>query len=588
MTHNSISTQGPANHITLPTAVPSTNDKTSQPPPSQTAWHGDTHVELKEDDGVFSTLRRTVRSTLRRKHHEPAQPKPQPQSKPVSATRAEILEFKGTCLKAAQNALQSFQTGSSVQHQVSEKFSAHSQQVAADLQSIRPDVSATAQDYKEAKSFKAECKKDLAGIVKFEQGTTPEKAEKTAKKAFNAGYSEVMNSKEWNIIEETFTVNGKQYTSRLIPAGKMCLYGAPTDVFKENYNNKGICSGSTKETAHLPNLWIAQLCDENGEVLFEGVRHAVLSPYGLKEGSMGRAIGADNRAKEALTAALFKDTEKFERALRGETVPLQLTSVSLLTASEIGGLNDEGAMFADQLTAWQNNSGKVVELIVTNRNGEKQTVTVYPEVLPFSLGVNNIALSTPLDFVSGWSSSDEVNEASLKTLIGDLGKGKDIGGWVGDYLKDNPENAEIIQQLTSQIRDIWSQKSHRIDGGDPYKLAVRISYLTEQIGMTPAWNCKSGKDRTGWMDVELKSLRIMIDQNNKVPSPGLPDEAGKAIITTVSQNDGNYKVQEANTGVRGNKIFNDVPVLPKLSIHDRVTAPEDVDKIKGISGLYGS
>jgi len=47
---------------------------------------------------------------------------------------------------------------------------------------------------------------------------------------------------------------------------------------------------------------------------------------------------------------------------------------------------------------------------------------------------------------------------------------------------------------------------HHEVGNEPYKLPTRLLALSNEIGATPAFNCKSGKDRTGQLHVEIRDL----------------------------------------------------------------------------------
>ncbi len=71
--------------------------------------------------------------------------------------------------------------------------------------------------------------------------------------------------------------------------------------------------------------------------------------------------------------------------------------------------------------------------------------------------------------------------------------------------------------------------------GDPYKLASRLQELAYRIGAVPAFNCKSGKDRTGQCDVEVKSA-IMLERMKKgdAPKPNavLTPHIGSAVFET--------------------------------------------------------
>ncbi|MCF3788426.1 inositol phosphate phosphatase SopB, partial [Salmonella enterica] len=76
--------------------------------------------------------------------------------------------------------------------------------------------------------------------------------------------------------------------------------------------------------------------DGKDKTLVCGIRHGVLSPYHVKDPLL-RQVGAEKKAKEVLTAALFSKPEFLNRALAGESVRLKLVSVGLLSESNIFG-----------------------------------------------------------------------------------------------------------------------------------------------------------------------------------------------------------------------------------------------------------
>ena len=46
-----------------------------------------------------------------------------------------------------------------------------------------------------------------------------------------------------------------------------------------------------------------------------------------------------------------------------------------------------------------------------------------------------------------------------------------------------------------------------------------MNLLAFKLGMSPMFNCKSGKDRTGHLDLETKFLAARIKSTGRVPTP---------------------------------------------------------------------
>ena len=76
-----------------------------------------------------------------------------------------------------------------------------------------------------------------------------------------------------------------------------------------------------------------------------------------------------------------------------------------------------------------------------------------------------------------------------------------------------------------------------------------LSYL---IGKVPCFNCKSGKDRTGEMDVECKFLSALIARGEPIPEPGAQlTEEQKGLFRAIALQGGNFELQKLNVGVAG-------------------------------------
>lgn len=451
-----------------------------------------------------------------------------------------------------------------------------------ELAKVKADRPATKQEEAAAKALK----KNLIELIAKQQhhGLPAKEARRLAAADFKSAQVKQLNNQPWQTIKNTLTHNGHQYTSTQVPAAEMKI-GAQ-DIFPKAYQGKGVCSWDTQNIHHATNLWMSTISvHEDGEdkTLFSGIRHGVLSPYHVEDPLL-RQTGAESRAKGVLTAALFSKPELLTRALKGEAVSLKLVSVCLLTASNV--LGQEGTMVKEQMRAWQSltQPGKMIHLKIRNDDGELQTVKIKPEVAAFNVGVNELALK----FGFGLKASDSYNIEALQQLLGnDLRPEARPGGWVGEWLARYPDNYESVNTLARQIKDIWQNKLHHKDGGEPYKLAQRLAMLANEIDVVPAWNCKSGKDRTGMMDSETKREAISFHQTHTLSSPGsLPDRSGQQIFQKVLLNSGNLEIQKQNTSGAGNKVIKNLsPEVLNLSYHKRIGDENTWQSVKGISTL---
>lgn len=158
---------------------------------------------------------------------------------------------------------------------------------------------------------------------------------------------------------------------------------------------------------------------------------------------------------------------------------------------------------------------------------------------------------------------------------------------VGDYLKTQPANALKVKELAQQLMQILSRNSHHRDGGEPYKAAQRVTMLAYEIGAVPCWNCKSGKDRTGMLDAEIKREAISQHQGQPLSLPATPlDEKNQQLFQQVLLNGGNNEIQAYNTSASGNKVLINIPVSAlKLSYDQRIGDTQVWKETQGLSRL---
>lgn len=452
---------------------------------------------------------------------------------------------------------------------------------------------ATTEDMQKTKTLKLQL---INGLTKrfIDMGFSKKEAETQAKQAFASGLRDVLSSQKWETIDTYFQHNNVDYQCTLTPAGQMKQEGQ--GIFHTLYNDKGIPSSASQETAHATNLWLSEFSaiGEKGtpQRLFAGIRHGILSPYSLLKNSDERYFGAQTRAMEVVTAALFARPELLRDAEQGKTVALNLASTSLVT----GGRWPEKEMMDDQMQAWTLLSQQQpLQVPLRNAQGHIYYASVNLNVAAFNFGVNDLALFPIAKF--GWTQADGYNEVAMKTLLGDdLSVTAPPKGWVGDYLSQHPAagNAQKVRMLSQQLKAIWAKKSHHDDGGEPYKAALRVALLANEIGAMPCWNCKSGKDRTGMLDAEIKREAVKMHQHDTgvvkqsipVSSPGRSlDKTEQQLLRTILLHGGNEQVQQYNTGAAGNKVAKTPLRVWGLSTRQRIGDDNAFDNTRGLSDL---
>ena len=401
-----------------------------------------------------------------------------------------------------------------------------------------------------------------------------------------------LEKKDWNIINKSFhiTCNKKliNVTSTQTPASKLPYLGKE---LKDSKINGVVCSDQSRDK-HAVNLWTTNFKYEDKE-LYSGIRHGVNCAYQIND-DQRRAAANINRAKDIFKAALVSNPNLLEAAKSHPNVPvdLGLVSVSLLTPdlgrSMFGKLDgNERQMIAEQNAAWKAacDENGVCQLTLTDDNGQEITVAVKPKVLTFNYGVNAWGQESAKQLVAmSWGVSDAMNNASIQQFVGDPSRENVIGGLVGNFY-DNCKDAKVknkIEILVRQIKQMHNASLYRVEGADPYRLPARLNLLAYLCGMTPCFNCKSGKDRTGQMDASTKELAIALEmKGNNISINTTEDDERKKMITDIALNSGNLEIQKLNTGMGGFRLKGQIAIK---NLYDQ----ENLSAYYGLSELTKS
>ena len=145
------------------------------------------------------------------------------------------------------------------------------------------------------------------------------------------------------------------------------------------------------------------------------------------------------------------------------------------------------------------------------------------------------------------------------------------------------QRATLAQELLDQVREIHRDGSYRTAGKEAYKMPARLALLGHMLGVKVAFNCKSGKDRTGELDAEVKHLRLQMELTGHVPHPGrdrTPTE--RDHFHEVMSHSGNFEMQRLNTGYAGYKLHG----VEELFAEFGAEGPDD-PKVANFHGLSG-
>ena len=384
----------------------------------------------------------------------------------------------------------------------------------------------------------------------------------------NAGYRQVLNERPWPVISKTLSASvgnrPVEITSTILPAEQLGhSQQAPRGPIAGGYPESvhGYMCHSA-DANHAVNLAVSKLtvADPAGapRLAFCGVRHGVHCAWEIRD-AQARAEANAHRVEETVIAAFMAKYSVPENARplpqpgpEGVvTVDLNITSVALLTPDKTrhwishGSATDERRMLMDQTDAWDAVSRNGVTFQFNGRQ-----VRVKPHVVTFNVGVNEGAVKLSgiaPNRAGGWDISDEMNKRAFETFT------NEVMTFVNDKTADANARAAALA-LFNQCRNVFVLKGERVDSHDAYKVAARLAVLSRLIGKVPCWNCKSGKDRTGEMDVECKFLSVLIARGEDIPKPGAKlTEEQKGLFRAIALQGGNFEIQKMNVGVAGFK-----------------------------------
>ena len=472
-----------------------------------------------------------------------------------------VQHFKDVWRDAVLNALAALGTTTTDQNTIT-AINAAISKINANPQAFNQRIPLTKKAVKELTPVVADCIKEQLKLlhlkgVKF--------SDSLISKKISAGYRQALNTRPWPIIDKTIAVavGGRpdELRSTIIPAAQLGRApGAQNGVISYPAGVNGYMCHSA-DTDHAVNLAVSSLTVQGPagtELAFRGVRHAVHSAWEIPT-APGRATANIHRAEEAVIAAFMAkynlpgNPQPLPPPDASGTinVPLNMVSVSLLTPDTMrhtfskGSAEDERSMLIDQTQAW---NSVAQHGVMFQYQGHQIRIT--PQIHTFNFGVNSGAVnhsSIMPNVFGGWDLSDSMNTAAMAAFR------QDVTAFINNPNQPAAKRT-AAQTLLAQCDQVLNVKGERKDSHDAYKMAARIAVLANLIGDVPCWNCKSGKDRTGEMDVECKFLSTLIARGEDIPAPGAPlTKDQQSLFRAIALEGGNFEVQKANTGFEGFK-----------------------------------
>ena len=394
-------------------------------------------------------------------------------------------------------------------------------------------------------------------------------------------------SQAWQTIRNTITLQNKEgkpsrFENLITPAKDFSQQVAKTYPDGQ----KGVSCLNNTNSQQTVNLWKTEFQAEGSSLRFSALRHGIHDAYKIKDAD-ARQAAATAKVDQFLRAAVDAYPEKLKPNGDG-SYRLELVSVSLVSPGKFG---NEGQMWAQQSQAYNRANQQPFTMTADLGDGlGLRDITVQPRILAFSTPVNSVALESAAlrPFLGGLATSAQANEASIRGLLGTTTEGAEIGGLAGAKLAELDLSISKAQQagadtsaltadsariksLVAQVRQIMnaaagSALSWQRAGSEPYKLASRLTALAHEVGAVPAFNCKSGKDRTGELDVQVKQLYARYQLKGEVPPPNAqvsPQEAQNHA--KLVREGGSFQIQKDNTSLPGSKVEVKALVKPLMN-----------------------
>lgn len=432
-------------------------------------------------------------------------------------------------------------------------------------------------------------------------------SEKEILNQYRSFVAQDLSQKKRKTIKGTIEVKGHSdvsFESQQIPLNKefdlkITKKGVATAIFTKTFGETGVSSRNRQEP-HLINAWESNL-QFSDKTIFRALRHAITSDKYEEEVDI-RKKNSKQAAKELLQAALLQEIASQGLTLEeAQNKPggfqLNFNSVSLVTpdsvrrfGSQLVTLDNEWRLLSDQIEALKSfeNQDKL-EL-----DGAEFSVKV--KVNGFNFGVNSgavywkLGLSQQYDynkeaFKELQTQSDIIrkkireNMDTLKLNLSDPSLSEEDKTTMEKKLASLTNQLTNLNFLIEDITKLMDDKKAYLEGDNQYEIGAKVLNLTNVMdqavelinqgeentkkisGFKCAFNCMSGKDRTGFMDMVAKTFAIMAEINGYYPSHSEMMEKGGEkqmqfieIFKTMISKSGNLEITEMNTGAKGLKL----------------------------------
>ena len=279
--------------------------------------------------------------------------------------------------------------------------------------------------------------------------------------------------------------------------------------FLPPYEGRGISEDARAEPLHIRNLAETTLQSDDNRILFRGLRHAALHPYGITPQYLsampGAALalflenhlpsaalegrspaqmayqihsgakpqetenlckilqksGAEHMAKEIAIASLCAHPSLYKKALQGEVVSLPMNVISLMTPDLFRRREGSDRRILQQQNAALRsleNGGAPLTIALRDDEGQARDVRIRVQLRQFNFGidkpareVHGIRMTAPvLRNLVGWSYSAGLNNPALENLLGPVSE-EGIGGALEPHIN---ERMQALRGISRQKDDL--------------------------------------------------------------------------------------------------------------------------------------
>ena len=349
-------------------------------------------------------------------------------------------------------------------------------------------------------------------------------------------------------LDNTFTsLGGVKFRDVIVPGKQLGVEIA--NIYGRKIEGRLSGDMSCKEPTNLWNTTFG-IVGENGETkrVFSGVRHGACT---APQAGEHRTENSRSRAQGVLKADFLARADLVERARESDcstpetAIEFDFTNISLMSCT---WGRFERSMVDDHLGAFDHWNNRAIKMTIDDGKGGEKEIYVKPRIASFTFSVQPLT--------TGKAGAISVSSMETDRNLGELEK---FMVRVDSFCASDAPAAKrrAVKDLMNDVLEIY-RSGRKNEGIDVYKLPARIAVAAYLMGEIPSFNCKSGKDRTGEMDVECKFLATLIEKGLPIPRPGEKLSEFQSILhRDIALKSGNIEIQALNTGLGGFKTSPD-------------------------------